>query len=82
MAILQPTASQVKLSLEGDDADAFELGVANECRRPALSMLQFKKSPNFEAPIDANQDNALQGNGGRDRQEEPHRYEEPDHRSR
>ena len=48
-------SSQVKLSLEGDDADAFDLSDPSNAGDP--QQLQFKKSPNFESPIDANQDN-------------------------
>ena len=47
-------ASQVNLSLSGDDKDAFDLGVPNaEGNRE----LRFAASPNFESPVDANQDN-------------------------
>ena len=49
-------ASQVKLSLEGDDADQFKL--SDPATPGASQELTFKKSPNFESPTDANQDNA------------------------
>ena len=49
-------SSQVKLSLEGDDEDQFEL--SDPATPGAAQELTFKNSPNFEAPTDANQDNA------------------------
>ena len=49
----EANAGLVKLSLAGDDADAFVLDEDD-------SQLRFKKSPNFEMPIDANQDNAYE----------------------
>ena len=44
----------LKLSLEGDDAAAFELGEANN---DGARVLTFKDAPNYEAPTDANGDN-------------------------
>ena len=49
-------SSQVKLSLGGDDEDQFEL--SDPATPGASQELTFKKSPNFESPTDANQDNA------------------------
>ena len=49
-------SSQVKLSLEGDDKDQFELSTPENPGEP--QELRFKKSPNFESPTDANQNNA------------------------
>ena len=49
-------ASKVKLSLGGDDADAFELEDADADNADNRT-LRFKNSPNFEMPDDANQDN-------------------------
>ena len=43
-------ASQVKLSLSGDDKDAFKLDVDD-------GQLRFKAKPDFEAPVSANQGN-------------------------
>ena len=50
------TTATLKLSLSGDDADAFELGEAdaNNDHRRALT---FKTPPNSEAPTDANRNN-------------------------
>ena len=53
-------SSEVKLSLDGDDADQFVLGepiAAGETNAGARE-LRFKASPNFESPTDANQDNS------------------------
>ena len=47
-------ASQVKLSLSGDDKDAFKLGDPDDTGNREL---RFAASPNFESPVDANQDN-------------------------
>ena len=52
---LTANASQVKLSLGGEDADDFKLGDPNEAGERELT---FKNSPNFESPTDANMDNA------------------------
>ena len=47
---------KVKLSLGGDDADAFELEDADDTNQGNRT-LRFKNSPNFEMPDDVNQDN-------------------------
>ena len=50
-----------KLTLDGDDADAFELTDDDRGEGTAGNRtyeLRFKKSPNYEMPTDANQDNA------------------------
>ena len=52
-------ASEVKLSLDGDDADQFVLGEPRTSSpNTGFRELRFKASPNFESPTDANQDNA------------------------
>ena len=45
----------MKLSLSGDDKDAFDLGDPNAAE--GNRELRFAASPNFESPVDANQDN-------------------------
>ena len=49
------TVVDLTLTLEGDDADAFELGVADS--GTGARVLTFVEPPNFEAPTDANRDN-------------------------
>ena len=56
----QDDGDETKLSLGGEDAAAFELGepIADGQTNEGDRELRFKKSPNFEKPADANQDNA------------------------
>ena len=52
-------ASEVELSLDGDDADQFVLGEPRtDAPNSGFRELRFKASPNFESPTDANQDNS------------------------
>ena len=55
-ATLTANASQVKLSLGGEDADDFVLGDPDAAT--GARELTFKNSPDFESPTDANMDNA------------------------
>ena len=53
------TNDTIRWTLEGNDKDALKITKDDPVRTGAASsaMLQFKKSPNFEKPIDANMDN-------------------------
>ena len=51
----QADSSQLRLSLGGEDAGDFKLGDPDDM---GARELQFKESPNFESPADANLDNA------------------------
>ena len=59
-AMDQDEGDETKLTLGGEDAAAFELGepIADGQTNAGDRELRFKKSPNFEMPADANQDNA------------------------
>ena len=74
---LVANASQVKLSLSGDDAAAFVLSdpIAAGLTNAGARDLTFKAVAELRVADGHEQGQRLQGDGGGDRQEGPHRYD-------
>ena len=58
LAVATDVGDVVSLSLDGDDAPAFELVDIDGTGVGVVYRLSFKAAPNFESPTDANKDNA------------------------